>query len=124
MLRPSGHWPHRSNLRRALRAPVRAAVPEVWVHALQIERAFDEARKDLVVRQIRRVPPQELKVSFGNLFLDLVPMLRALFQLVRLPPDHFDGVHSCGRARWIRHCAAYNLHRGILERSEEHTSEL
>src|SRR5207245_11310372 len=25
------HWPHRSNLRRALRAPVRAAVPEVWV---------------------------------------------------------------------------------------------
>src|ERR1700719_3782231 len=52
MLRPSGHGTHGRRLRSALRTGVGAAVPKMRIHALEIERAFDEARENFVVGQI------------------------------------------------------------------------
>src|SRR5919109_5372105 len=102
MLRPAGHWPHGAHLRRALRACMRASMPEVRVHPLEIEWAFDKTRENLVVGQIGRVLPQAFQITVGNFGLDFVPVLRAFLEIVRLPPDDFYRVHSCGRTRWVR----------------------
>src|SRR5947209_14639355 len=94
---------------------MRAAVPEMRIHALQVKRAFYKSRENLVVRQIWRIPPQEFQIAVGNFVLDLVPVLRTFLQLVRLPPDHFDGVHSRGGARRVGDAAANDLHRRIVQ---------
>src|SRR5580704_14683945 len=53
MLCPTRHGTHRACLRRPGSAGVAASVPVVRIHAFEIERAFDGARENLVIRQIR-----------------------------------------------------------------------
>src|SRR5467141_319431 len=89
MLRPPRHRAHRSYLRRALRSRVGASVPEMRIHPFKIEWALHKSRQDLVVGQIRRESSQVFEISFGNLLLDLVPVLRPFLQFVRLPADNF-----------------------------------
>src|ERR1700687_4881625 len=97
MLRPARHWTHRSGLRRSRSARVTTAVPVVRVHAFQIKRALNNPRENLVIRQIGREPPQKFQIRVRNLILDFVPMLRALFQFVRVVGNDLDRVHACGR---------------------------
>src|ERR1035438_9018671 len=52
MLSPAGHGAHRADLGGALCAGVSAAVPEMRVHAFEVERAFYEAGEDFIVGQI------------------------------------------------------------------------
>ena len=115
VLRPTKHWAHRTGLRRSRPTRVTTAAPVVRVHALQIKRTLDDPRENLVIRQIGREPPQKSKIRVGNLILDFVPMLRALFQFVRLVGDDLDGVHACGCTGRISDAATNRMDRRVFE---------
>src|SRR5579862_6296339 len=109
VLRPAEHGTHGAGLRGVLPPAVRASVPEVRIHALDIQRAGEKARQNLVIRQVGRESPQVIQVGLVHLVLDFVPMLRALLQVVGLESDDFERVHARRRARRIGHAAADDL---------------
>src|SRR6266446_3310912 len=115
MLRVSRHWAHRSGLRRSRSARVTTAVPVVRIHALQIKRTLDDSRENLVVRQIAREPPQKFQIRVRNLVLDFVPMLRALFQFVRVVGNDLERVHARGRTRRISDAATNCMDRRVFK---------
>ena len=53
--------------------------------------------EDFIARQIRRIPLNVFQGRVGDLFLDFVPVMRPLFQIVRVIPNDLDGVHARGR---------------------------
>ncbi len=61
-----------------------------------VERALDHAGQYLVVGQIGREFSQPVQVGVRHLMLDVVPMLRPLFQVVGLHADDLDGVMPGG----------------------------
>src|SRR6266852_6239938 len=97
MLRVSRHGAHRAGLRRPRSARVTTAVPVVRIHAFQVKRTFDDSRENLVIRQIGREPPQKFQVRVRGLILNFIPMLRALFQFVRVVGNDLESVHARGR---------------------------
>src|SRR5467141_1970005 len=115
VLRPARRGAHRAGLRRTGSPRVTTAVPVVRIHALQIERALNDSRENLVIRQIRRELPQKFQICIGNLILDFVPMLRALFQFVRLVGHDFESMHACGSTCRVSDAAANCVDRRILK---------
>ena len=65
-------------------------MPVVRVHALEIERALDHAGQNLVVGQVGGEASQRVEIGLRHLLLDLVPMRRALFQIVGLEADDLE----------------------------------
>ena len=115
MLRPAWNRPHPAGLCRILRAAVTTAVPVVRIHALQIERAFHNVRENFVVGKIGREAPQIIQICRGDLLLDLIPVPRPFLQVVGLEADDFYNVLARRRARGIRHTAAHDQQRRILD---------
>src|SRR5580704_13555646 len=52
MLSPARHRTHGASLSGSRPARVTASMPVMWVHAFEIERAFDGVRQDLVISQV------------------------------------------------------------------------
>src|ERR1700674_1061770 len=72
MLRPARYRAHCAGLCRARCASVNTAMPEMRVHALEVEGAFHKPGKDLIVGQIWREAPQIIQVRIRNLVLDFI----------------------------------------------------
>src|SRR5713226_5166763 len=111
VLRPARHRTHRSGLRRAGPACVTTAVPVMRIHALQIKRALDDPRENLVFRQVGRELPQKFQIRIRNLILDFVPMLRAFFQFVGMVSHDFESVHPRGGTGGINDAATNRMDR-------------
>src|ERR1700730_3305516 len=88
---------------------MRAAAPHRGIHALDIERAFDELSQALVRREVRRKSAQVSEKRIRDLVLDLVPMLWALFQGIGQITLDFHGVTTRWSAGGIGHAGRYNL---------------
>jgi hypothetical protein len=58
MLCPAWRRPQRRRLRGVLGAAMATAAPVVRIVPLQVERAFHQAREDLVIAQVRRKASQ------------------------------------------------------------------
>ena len=119
MLRPAGHRTHGTGLRRVWTAGVATSMPVVWIHALEIERAFDHAGENLVIGQVGGEAPQRIEIGLRHLLLDLVPVRWAFSQVIRLKTDDLQGVLARGRAApgQLRHARDRGRERGRRPRS-------
>src|SRR5581483_11222132 len=114
VLRPARHGTHGTGLGGILRPSVRAAVPEVRIHALKINGALDEFSEKLVGREAGAEPPQLLEVGLCHLLLDFIPVLRALLNVIGIPGDQLEGVHAGRRAAGVGHGAANAVHGRVF----------
>src|SRR5216684_6157635 len=115
VLRPARRGAHRSRLRRPRSACVTTPVPVVRIHPFQIQRALYDPRENFVIGQIGRELPQKFQIRVRNLILDFVPMLRALFQFVRVVGNDLESVHACGGTCRVSDAAANCVDRRILK---------
>src|SRR5713226_348568 len=115
VLRPARHRAHRSRLRRAGTACVTATMPVVRVHPLQIKRALDDSRENLVFRKVGRELLQKFQIRIRNLIFNLVPALRAFFQFVGMISDDFESVHPRGNTGRINDAATNRMDRRVFK---------